>query len=104
MIQRLKKILEFSSKTGWYFPGAYDARTGHSSISLMSAHITFITTISGIIALMFKDLTMGVYCSMGYSVLMLSFYLLRSLGKVKVGKDGIELEDDDNETPEKEGK
>lgn len=100
MLKKTKDILKFASTKGWYLPGAHDARTGHSSVSLLFAHVAFNITIAGIVALMLKDLTMGVYCAMGYSVLMLAFYLLRSLGKVKVGREGIELEDDDNELPE----
>lgn len=97
MIQRIKEIMKFASENGFYLPGAYDARTKHSSISLLFTHITFIIAVVGIIAQLFMNLTLGVYCAIGYSGLMLAFYLMRSLGKVKLGKDGIELEDDDSD-------
>lgn len=102
MITKIKNILKFASTNGFYLPGAYDARTKHSSISLLFAHVTFVLTICAIIALLFSNLTLGVYCSIGYSGLMLAFYLMRSLGKVKLGKDGIELEDDDTVDQETE--
>lgn len=97
MIQRLKEILEFSSTNGFNLPSAYDNRSGKGSVSLLFAHVANVVAIGGIISLLVKNLELGVYCAIGYSGLMLAFYLLRSLGKVKVGKDGIELEDNDEE-------
>lgn len=97
MIENFKKFMKFASKTGLYLPAAYDARTNGPSISLLFAHIANALAIGGITALMFKDLKMGVYCSIGYSTLMLAFYLLRSLSKVKVDVDDGEIELDSGE-------
>ncbi len=100
----IKKWFEFTAKTGLYLPMAYDARTQLPSVSLFFAHIANAVAIGGIVALLFKDLKAGVYCSMGYSALMLIFYLMRSLGKVKVDIDDgqIELEDGENNETKKE--
>lgn len=95
MVQSIIKFLKFASTTGIYLPGAYDNRTKKGSVSLLFAHITFFLTILGLIALLLTNLQAGVYCSIGYSVLMLSFYLIRSLDKVKFGKDGVELDGED---------
>lgn len=97
MLEKFKKLMEFSAKTGFYLPGAYDSRTKGPSVSLLFAHIANAVAIGGITSLMFKDLKVGVYCSIGYSALMLSFYLLRSLGKVKVDIDDGQIELDSGE-------
>lgn len=101
MIKTIKEILKFSSTNGFWLPSAFDNRSGKGSVSLLFAHIANFVAIGGIISLLVKNLELGVYCAIGYSGLMLAFYLLRSLGKVKVGKDGIELEDDSLEKEEK---
>lgn len=96
MLKKLKDLLKFSATIGFYLPGAHDNRSGKSSVSLLFAHMSNMVALAGIIALFFKDLTMGVYCAIGYAGLMLAFYLLRSLDKVKLSRDGIEL-DGENE-------
>ncbi len=101
MLNKIKEILKFGSTIGFYLPAAHDNRSGKSSVSLLFAHIANAVAIGGIISLYFKDLETGVYCAIGYSGLMLAFYLLRSLDKVKLGREGIELDGDDE--PKKEG-
>lgn len=100
MLDNLKKILKFGSTIGFFLPSAHDNRSGKGSVSLLFAHIANFVAIAGIITLLYKDVETGVYSAIGYSALMLSFYLLRSLDKVKLGKEGIEL--DSNEPEEKE--
>lgn len=100
MLEKLKALFEFAAKTGLYLPAAYDARNGQPSTSLLFAHMANALAIGGITALMFQDLKVGVYCSMGYSALMLAFYLLRSLSKFKVDVDDGEIELDSGEAEE----
>ncbi len=97
MIDRLKELFKFSAKVGWYLPAAYDQRTKGPSVSLLFAHVANFVAIVAIIKNLLTSTEIGGYMAMGYSGLMLVFYLLRSIGKAKIGKDGIELEDDDDE-------
>ena len=101
---KLKSWFEFSAKTGLYLPMAYDARTQLPSVSLLFAHIANTIAIGGIVTLLMKELKAGVYCSMAYAALMLIFYLIRSLGKVKVDLDdaSIELEDGEDDEEKQE--
>lgn len=97
MFEYIKKLFKFSATNGFFLPSAYDNRSKKGSVSLLFAHIANFITILGIVSLLVKDLELGVYCSIGYSGLMLAFYLLRSLDKVKLGREGIELDSDESE-------
>lgn len=99
---KIKEIFEYSSTHGLNLPSAFDNRTGIGSVSLLFAHVANAVAIGGIVSLLFKDLKAGVYCAMGYSSLMLIFYLMRSIGKVKVDIDDGQIELEDNES--KDGK
>lgn len=99
MITKFKNFCKFASTNGLYLPAAYDKGSDGPSVSLWFAHISFIIASIGVIVLMFNDLNKGVYSAIGLTTLMLSFYLLRALQKVKFGRDGIELEGED-ETPQ----
>lgn len=104
MLKRLKELCEFGATTGLYLPGAHDNRSGKSSVSLLFAHVANFVALCGIVVLLIKDITTGVYCAIGYSTLMLTFYLLRSLDKVKLSKEGIELEGDEDQAEQIENK
>lgn len=104
MIQRIKEILQFGSENGFHLPAAYDKASNSPSVSLWFSHIAFMLAFAAITAQLFANLTIGVYCAIGYSGLMLTFYLLRNLQKVKLGKEGMELEgEDDTPTPKTDG-
>lgn len=101
MLQRIKDILKFSSEHGLHLPAAYDKASKGPSVSLWFSHLAFMLAFASIVAQLFANLTLGVYCAIWYSGLMLAFYLLRNLQKVKLGKDGIDLEgEDDKPTPQ----
>lgn len=97
MIHKLKQLLEFSSKTGLYLPGAYDAISDKPSVSLWFAHISFSITMILIMLLAYKDINAGVIAATIQSTLMLVFYLIRKLSKFKVDLDDREIELDSGE-------
>ncbi len=100
MLDKLKAFFEFASSHGLNLPSAYDNRSGMGSVSLLFAHAANAVALGGIVALMVQDLKVGVYCSIGYSSLMLVFYLMRSLSKFKVDIDDGEVEIDSGEKEE----
>jgi hypothetical protein len=97
MLDKIKDIFKFSAKNGLWLPAAYDKRTDGPSVSLLFAHVANALAIGTIAVLAFNDLKTATYCAMTYSALMLVFYLMRSLGKVKVDVDDGEIELDSNE-------
>lgn len=103
MFDKIKALFEFSSKNGLYLPSAFDNRSGMGSVSLLFAHVANALALVAIGIALNTDLKLGVLCAIGYSGLMLVFYLLRSISKFKVDVDDGELEVDSGE-PEKEEK
>ncbi len=96
--------MKFYSETGAYLPSAYDNRSGKGSVSLLFAHIANAVAIVGIGTLLYTDLKQGVISAIFYSVLMLAFYLIRSLSKFKVDVDDGEFEIDSGEPVQEEKK
>lgn len=92
MLENIKQLLKFWSKTGAYLPSAYDNRTGKGSVSLLFAHVANAVAVFGICALLYQNLKDGVIAAIIYSVLMLAFYLIGSLSKFKVDVDDGEIE------------
>lgn len=92
MFRQLKKILEFSSKNGLYFPSAYDQKARGPSVSLFFAYISFIMTNVLIILYSVENLAQAVIMSMICTFMYLVFYLIRKLSKVKFDLDDKEIE------------
>lgn len=103
MLDRIKDILKFSAKNGLYFPAAYDKASNGPSVSLLFSHISFWVTTFAIIYLIIKDIESGVIAATVQSALMLVFYLLRRLSKVKFDLDdkAIELDSEPSSKVEK---
>lgn len=97
----IKKILKYYSEHGMDLPTAYDNRVKRGSISLLFAYTAHLVTIVGICLALVEHLKFGVLCAIGYSALMISFYMLRSLSKVKLDVDDGEIELDTNEKKQK---
>lgn len=97
MLNNLKQILKFSSKTGWYLPAAYDIVSNRPSVSLWFAHISFTMTTILIMFLSYKDINLGVTAAIVQSTLMLVFYLMRKLNTFRVNLNEKEIELDSGE-------
>lgn len=91
MLKYIKSLLKFWSENGMYLPSAFDNRSGIGSVSLLFAHIANLVAIVAICLLVAKDLDKGVIFAIAYSVLMLVFYLIRSISKFKVDVDDGEI-------------
>lgn len=100
MLENIKELLKFYSETGAYLPSAYDNRSGKGSVSLLFAHVANAVAVVGICVLLYQDIKQGVISAIVYSVLMLAFYLIRSLSKFKVDVDDGAIELDSAETKE----
>lgn len=98
MLDKIKQIFEFSSKNGLFLPSAYDADKGGPSVSLLFSHIANLVAIFSIIYLVIKDTTTGTIAAMIYASLMIVFYLMRRLTKVKFDLDDKEIDLENNET------
>ena len=103
MLDKIKQLLEFSSKNGLFLPAAFDKASKGPSVSLLFAHISFWVTTFAIIYLIIKDIESGVIAATIQSALMLVFYLLRRLSKVKFDLDdkAIELDSEPSSKVEK---
>lgn len=100
MFERIKQILEFGSKKGFYFPSAYDAVNKLPSSSLLFSHISFMVSIGAIVYLCYQEIDKGVYAAMIFSGMNMVFYLMRRIGKFKIDADdkSIELESETDNT------
>lgn len=101
MLKRIKEILEFGSKVGFWLPAAHDPMSGKASSTLFFSHIAFYLSLVMIISLGIQDLDKGTTAAMIFSGMYITFYLLRNLQKVKLNLESksIEVEgEDDNET------
>lgn len=92
MLDKLKKLLEFSSKTGMWLPAAYDNQSNGPSVTLWFAHISFYLATISIILLIAADIKQGVIAASIFSALYTIFYLLRRLSKAKIDLNDGELE------------
>ena len=98
MLDKLKALLEFSSKNGFYLPSAYDNDKGGPSVSLLFSHVANFIAIASIIFLVVKDTTTGTISAMIYASLMLVFYLMRRITKFKADLDDKSIELDSEES------
>lgn len=97
MLDKIKQILEFSSKNGLYLPAAYDADKEGPSVSLLFSHVANMVAIISIIYLVIKDTSTGTLAAIIYASLMLVFYLMRRITKFKADLDdgSLELENEE---------
>jgi hypothetical protein len=105
MIKKIKELYEFSAKTGFFLPAAYDFDKPGPSVSLLFAHISFYVAIGSIIYLIYKDVNLGTVAAISFAVVYFIFYMLRKLTKAKVDLDdkSFELENgSDDSSTEKE--
>jgi hypothetical protein len=106
MLDKIKLILEFAAKVGWYLPAAYDEEKQGPSVTLLYSHITFCICLGFSVALAFNsNLLTATVSSMIFWVLATVFYLIRRLKTFKADLDdrSIELEsaDEQQSTTEK---
>lgn len=103
MWDKIKKLFEFSSKNGLYFPGAYDNNTNKSSVSLLFANISFYIACGSVLTLLYKDTTLGTIAAMMLAALYFVFYMLRKLNKAKIDIDdrSLDLENTEGDNDEK---
>lgn len=104
MLEKIKKFLEFASKNGLYFPAAYDWDKEGPSVSLLFSHVSNILALITIIGLAIKDIQLGAVAAIIYSVLMLTFYLMRRITRVSVDLDDRSVSLENNETEPSKGK
>jgi hypothetical protein len=98
MLEKLKTILEFASKSGLYLPAAYDNDKPGPSTTLFFAHLTFCLTFAVCIVLIFKqEVLTAAITSMIFWVISTVFYLIRRLKTFKADLDdrSISLEGSD---------
>lgn len=87
MFETIKKLFEFSAKTGLMLPGAYDFDKSGPSVSLLFAHISFYIAVISIGLLLYKDIVLGTIAAMTLAGLYFVFYMLRKLTHAKVDLD-----------------
>lgn len=108
MLDKIKKLFEFSAKNGLYFPAAYDINTNKPSTTLFSFYLGIILSVGSLIAYhVFPDKLIGP-TSMTLLFLAMTFitYRLRQIDKVSVNLENksFELEDVQENNTQKEGK
>jgi hypothetical protein len=99
MLDKIKKILEFSSKIGFYLPAAYDSSRDQASTTLLSFYIGLFLTVLSLVAYHFMPDKLVGPTSMTLLFLGMTFvfYRIRSLDKVRIDFNDQELElDADN--------
>jgi hypothetical protein len=84
MWANIKKFFEFSAKIGLFAPMLYDHTRRKPSVTLLFAYSAHFVALGGLIALLQKNLTLGVLGATGYSVAMIALYLMRHLSAFKV--------------------
>lgn len=106
MFNKIKKFFEFSSKTGLFFPAAYDSISKGPSSSLLFSHLAFYLAFIMTICLGIKDISQGVIASTVLAAMYLVFYLLRRLTKVSFDLDdrSFELDSSEEQQTKKEEK
>lgn len=100
MLDKIKAFFEFASTNGLFLPSAYDAKAKGPSVSLLFSHIANLVAIVSILILMNKDALQGNIAAMIYAALMICFYLLRTLSKVKFDLDdkSVDLQGGEDES------
>ena len=97
MLDKIKAFFEFASTNGLWLPAAFDSQSKGPSVSLLFSHIANSVAIVAIIYLTYKDTMAGTIAAMLYASLMIAFYLLRKLTKVKFDLDEKSLDLENNE-------
>lgn len=92
MLNRIKKLFEFSSKNGLYLPAAFNAETGKPSVTLLFTHIANTVAIIAIGILTYKDINLGTIAAICYSIVTMLLYLMRRVTKFKFDADDREIE------------
>lgn len=98
MWNKLKALLEFSSKNGTYLPMAYDGATGKPSVTLFFSYVSFLINIVAIVYLFCKpDNVSPAIASLMLFVICVVLYRIRNLDKVKfdLQNKSIELDGED---------
>lgn len=100
MFEKIKQILEFSSKNGWYLPSAYDQSSQGPNIALLYSHLTFCLTFVFCMLLGYdgKFLTAAV-TSMIFWVVATVFFLIKRLKTFKADLDDKSIELDGGSLP-----
>ena len=97
MLDKIKAFFIYSSEQGLRLPSAFDKQSNGPSVSLLFSHIANFVAIVSICILMYKDQLQGNIAAMIYAALMICFYLLRKLSKVKFDATNKSLELDGGE-------
>lgn len=76
-------------------PFAIDhANKDKPSVTLLFAYASFVLAVASIIALHFCNCPSATFSAISLHVISLTIYRMRKIDKLKVGKEGIELEGD----------
>lgn len=104
MFGLIKQFIKYYSQHGVDLPTVFDNRVNRGSVSLLFAYIANALAIWTIYNSFFEDAKFATISAMCYSCLMICFYMLRTLSKVKMGiTDGdIELESQDKPQEKKD--
>ena len=100
MLDKIKALFEYGNDKPRFFPYAKDPTTGQPSVTLYFAYVAFYLSVLSLIALHFwNDLIATTGMSFLFTVLMITFYKLKTLSKAKFDIDdrSIELDSQDEE-------
>lgn len=100
MLDKIKKLLEYSASHGFNLPTAFDHDKAGPSVSLLFANISFYLAVISVCILIYKDVNLGTVAAMTLAGLYFIFYMLRKLTHAKVDLDdhSFDLSNEEKET------
>lgn len=98
MFDKIKNLLKASVINGLYFPFAHDPVAKKPSVTLFMAYVSFYAALISLIALHYNEsLLVATGMAFVFNVLMIVFYLIRTVNRAKFDLDDKSFEISNNE-------